>query len=350
MNLDQAATSIALLTFFGIYAIIALSLNLEYGLSGIPNFGQAMFVSIGAYTAGQTYTRLLPFLVNQPFVDPCDEQTLVKALQLRTGIIQGSPPLALLHFAATILIAMTIGGAVGFVVSYTVRRVKDEWYLGLVLLVGSEVFRTIALTYKPLVCGVNGISGIAEPFGWLGSPTIASAAYAGLILLLALAVYAYCERLVRTPFGRLLKAMRENESVVLGLGKQVPRLRASVMFIGSALAALGGVLFAANLGFVSPNDYIVNLTLDVWVMVVLGGVGNNRGALLGALAVTVLNRFTAIISIWLNSMQSPFEFNYVRYILFGLILLWAIRYRRQGLLPEQTRTTVAHEELNLTNG
>lgn len=348
MNIDLVATSIALLTFFGIYAIIALSLNLEYGLSGVPNFGKAMFVSIGAYTAGQTYTRLLPFMVGKPFVDPCDEQTLVAALQMRTGIIQSSPAIALLHFALTALIAVAVGGLVGFLVSYTVRRVKEEWYLGLVLLVGSEVFRTIALTYRPLVCGVNGISGIAEPFSGLGSATVASAVYAVFVLLIALAVYVYCERLVRTPFGRLLKAMRENESVVLGLGKRVPRLRAQVMFIGSALAALGGVLFAANLGFVSPNDYVVGMTLDVWVMVVLGGVGNNRGALLGALVVTLLNRLTAILSIVLNSMDSPFEFNYVRYILFGGILLWTIRYRRQGLLPEQVRTTVAHEELNLS--
>jgi branched-chain amino acid transport system permease protein len=348
MSIDLTATSLALLTFFGIYAIIALSLNLEYGLAGVPNFGQAMFVSIGAYTAGLTYTRLLPFLVGQPLVDPCDQQTLVASLQMRTGIFQSNPIVALFLFGLTVLIAMVVGGVVGFLVSYTVRRVKEEWYLGLVLLVGSEVFRTVALTFRPLVCGVNGISGIAQPFSWLDSPTAATTAFAALVVLIAFVVYAYCERLVRTPFGRVLKAMRENESVVLGLGKPVPRVRARVMFIGSALAALGGVLFAANLGFVSTNDYMVGMTLDVWVMVVLGGVGNNRGALLGALVVTLLNRFTAIASILLNSMNSPFEFNYARYILFGGILLWVVRYRQQGLLPEQIRTTVAHEELSLS--
>jgi branched-chain amino acid transport system permease protein len=82
-------------------------------------------------------------------------------------------------------------------------------------------------------------------------------------------------------------------------------------------------------------------------MVVLGGLGNNRGALLGAFIVTVLNRVTAILSIWGNAQGSRIEFNYIRYIVFALILLWVLRYRRQGLLPEQARTTVAHDELNL---
>ena len=79
MNIDVLATAIAVLTFFGISAIMALSLNLEYGLAGIPNFGQALFVSIGAYTAGILYTRVLPLLAGQPVIDPCGEN-LVQGL------------------------------------------------------------------------------------------------------------------------------------------------------------------------------------------------------------------------------------------------------------------------------
>ena len=115
------------------------------------------------------------------------------------------------------------------------------------------------------------------------------------------------------------------------------------MFIGSALAAIAGVLFVVNLGFASANDYAVGLTLDVWVMVVLGGLGNNRGALLGALLITILDRVTAIAAIQLNMLGYDWEFNYVRYILFGLILLAMLRYRPQGILPEPTRTTDAHQ-------
>lgn len=344
MNIDYLATALALATFFGISALMALSLNLEYGVAGVPNFGQAMFVSIGAYTAGITYTRLLPWLGGRAGIDPCGD-TLTKALALRTELTTLFPTVGFLNFGLTVLVAVVVGGLVGYLVSYVALRVWEEWYLGLVLLVGSEVVRIVVQGYAPVICGNNGLSGIAQPFVWVHGATWATALFAGLALLLAGAVYIYCERLVRSPYGRMLKAMRENDRVVLGLGKPVPRLRAQVMAIGSAIAALSGVLFAVNLGFVSTNDYVVGLTLDVWVMVVLGGVGNNRGALLGALIVTVLNRLTAIAAIALNAMGSQFEFNYVRYILFAVILLVMLRYRRQGLLPEPAQTTIAHEEL-----
>jgi branched-chain amino acid transport system permease protein len=147
----------------------------------------------------------------------------------------------------------------------------------------------------------------------------------------------------------LLKAVRENEQVAQSLGKDVARIRAQVMLIGSIIAAVAGVLFALNIGFVSTNDYVVTLTLDVWVMVVLGGLGNHRGALLGALVITLMDRFTAIFAIQMNMLGSNLEFNYVRFILFGIVLLVMLRYRPQGLLPEPRETTQAHQFLSQAN-
>ncbi len=166
-----------------------------------------------------------------------------------------------------------------------------------------------------------------------------------LALTLALIAYLYSQRLIHSPYGRMLKGLRENEDVTRGLGKGISLARAQIMLIGSAIAAVGGVLFALNTGFVNTNDYVVTLTLDVWVMVVLGGIGNNRGALLGAALITVMDRFTQIAAIQMNMSGSPIEFNYARFILFGVILLLMLRYRPQGLLPESRRTTDAHEVL-----
>jgi branched-chain amino acid transport system permease protein len=344
MPIDLLATLTALLTFFGIYGLMALSLNLEYGVAGVPNFGQALFVSIGAYTAGWAYTRLLPWLVSQPAIDPCGPE-MARALELRGAIMNSLPDIGLFNFAITLVVAAAIGGFIGYLVSFAARRVKEEWYLGLVLLVASEAFRIVVRGYGPLICGFNGLAGIAQPFGWIEDVRLSSALFALFVLIVLALAYFYCERLTCSPFSRALKAMRENDRVALSLGKPVPRLRAQIMFIGSAIAAIAGVLFAVNLGFVNTNDYAVGLTLDIWVMVVLGGIGNNRGALLGALLVTVLNRLTAIVAIALNAGGSEFEFNYVRYILFAIILLLVLRYRRQGLLPERVQTTQAHEVL-----
>lgn len=344
MNIDFSATFIALLTFFGIAALMALSLNLEYGLAGIPNFGQAAFVSIGAYTAAITYTRILPLLAGREPLWPCGA-TLGPALQLRSEIMRQQPVAGLLNFGLTLLLAALLSGLLGYFVSRVALRLQQEWFLALVLLVGGETARIFVRGYEPLICATNGISGIAQPFAWLGDPQRASLLFMLLVLTMALLAFLYCERLVRSPFGRLLKALRENDAVTRSLGKDVALARARIMFIGSSLAALAGVLFALNTGYISSNDYVVTLTLDMWVMIVLGGLGNNRGALLGALLVTLLDRLTAIVAIQLNMSAIELEFNYVRYILYGVILLLMLRYRPQGILPEPARTTHAHDLL-----
>src|SRR5215212_5805678 len=198
MNIDIVATAIALATFFGISALMALSLNLEYGIAGIPNFGQALFVSIGAYTAGWTYTRLLPVLAGNTAIPPCGS-TLGQALQLRSVIMKTLPAVGLTNFAITLLIAVVIGGIVGYLASYPALRLREEWYLGLVLLVGSEIVRIIVRGYEPLICGNNGLSGIAQPFHWLRNTTLSSLLFALLVLSMAGLVYLYCERLTRSP-------------------------------------------------------------------------------------------------------------------------------------------------------
>lgn len=345
MNIDFVSSTIALLTFFGISAIIALSLNIEYGVAGIPNFGQALFVSIGAYTAGVTYTRLLPLLAGRAVLEPCGATNMAPALALRTEILKTMPGVALANFAVTLVIAGVIGGLVGLLASYPALRLKEEWFLGLVLLVGAETVRIFVRGYEPIICSHNGLSGILQPFAWLPTAQLRSLAFLALVLGLAALCYWYSRRLVQSPYGRLLKALRENNAVAAGLGKDMARVRGQVMVIGSALAAMAGVLFVTNVGFASANDYGVALTLDIWVMIVLGGLGNMRGALLGALIVTVLDRFTAIAAIQSNMLGINIEFNYVRYILFGLILLLMLRYRPQGLWPEPRRTTRADRVL-----
>jgi branched-chain amino acid transport system permease protein len=292
---------------------------------------------------GITYTRLLPILAGREFIHPCGT-TLANAVQMRSDIIRSMPVISLVNFSITVIIAAIISGIVGFVFSYLVLRLKEEWFLALVLLVGGEIVRIFVRGYTPLICANNGISGVAQPLAWIGGRP-ASIAFMILVLVIAFLAYLYSERLIRSPYGRLLKAIRENETIAQTLGKDVAKTKAEVMFIGSVIAAISGVLFAVNLGFVNTNDYVVTLTLDVWVMVVLGGLGNPKGALLGAFVISVLDRFTAIAAIQMNMAGINIEFNYVRFILFAVILLAMMRYRPQGILPEPNYTTEAHDNL-----
>lgn len=344
MNIDITATAIALLTLFGIYSLMAISLNLEYGVAGVPNFGQALFVSIGAYVTGVTYTRLLPLIAGAEPIHPCGSG-LGAALQLRSEIMAAQPLAGFLNLTLTFVIAAILGGLVGFAVSYVTLRLKQEWYLALVLLVGGEVVRIVVRSADDLICSHNGISGIAGPFYYLDDARASAVLFMLLVLTLTAIAYRYSERLIHSPFGRMLKGLRENEAVTRSLGKGISLARAQIMLIGSVIAAIAGVLFALNTGFINTNDYVVTLTLDVWVMVVLGGLGNHRGALLGAAIIAVMDRFTQVAAIQLNMRGFPIEFNYVRFILFGVILLLMLRFRPQGLLPESSLTTHAHGAL-----
>ena len=342
INIDVGATAIAILTLFGIYSLMAISLNLEYGVAGVPNFGKALFVSFGAYVAGVTYTRLLPLLAGADALHPCGA-SMGQALQLRSEIMASQPLAGFINLAVTFVVAAALAGAVGFAVSYVTLRLKEEWFLALVLLVGGETVRILVRGADDLICSHNGISGVAQPFYFIDDPRTSALLFMLLALALALIAYLYSQRLIHSPFGRMLKGLREDEDVTRGLGKGISLARAQIMLIGSMIAAVGGVLFALNIGYVNANDYVVTLTLDVWVMVVLGGIGNNRGAVLGALLIAILDRFTQVGAIALNMSGSPIEFNYVRFIAFGVILLLMLRYRPRGLLPESPRTTDAHE-------
>jgi len=301
-------------------------------------------VSIGAYVTGVTYTRLLPLLAGAEVIHPCGN-SLGPALQLRSEIMATQPLAGFLNLTLTLVIAALIGGLLGFAVSYVTLRLKQEWYLALVLLVGGEIVRIVVRGADDLICSHNGISGIAGPFYYLDDARTSAVLFMLLVLTLAVIAYRYSERLVRSPFGRMLKGLRENEEVTRSLGKRISLARAQIMLIGSVIAAVAGVLFALNTGFVNTNDYVVTLTLDVWVMVVLGGLGNHRGALLGAALIAMLDRFTQVAAIQLNMSGFPIEFNYVRFILFGVILLLMLRFRPQGLLPESPLTTHAHTVL-----
>lgn len=342
MIFDSVASLTALLTLFSIGGIMALSLNLEYGSAGVPNFGKALFVSIGAYTAGVMMTRVMPLLAGREAIAPCGP-TLGQALQLRSEILRTMPAVGFANFTLTLVVAAVVGGLFGLLFSWPALRLKQEWYLALVLLVAAETVRILARSWEPLICGTNGLSGIGQPFAWMPDPRLKSASFALLCLAMLALAYVYVNRLTRSPFGRLLKGVRENEVAAASLGKSPARVRGQVMFIGSALAAIAGVLFVMNTGFASSADYRVDLTLDVWVMIVLGGLGNPRGALLGALIVTLLDRITGVTAIQLNRLGYDFDFNYVRQILFGVIVLLMLRFRPQGLLPEPLRTTKAHD-------
>lgn len=332
------SASISFLSYFGIFSILSLSLNLEYGFGGQPNFGKVAFYATGAFVAGVVASRFMPLIAGVAPSDPFSPEGTMQ----RITITLSNPYAALMTFLIALFLAALIAGAFGYLVSYPAIRIREEWFLAMVLLVTGEIVRVVVRSYPPIVNGYNGVL-IPNPFGWLRDADLVSLAYMTLILALALGVYVFVNKLVNSPFGRLLKSMRDDQIAAKSLGKDIVKVRGQVLILGSALAGLAGVLYAYYSGYVNPDDFIPIRTFDVWVMVVLGGIANNRGALLGAAVMTAIDRGTQILAIQLQSFGGIAELNYLRYIIVGILMLSILMFRQKGILPEKPVKTPAYE-------
>ncbi|MEM2883797.1 MAG: branched-chain amino acid ABC transporter permease [Nitrososphaerales archaeon] len=332
------SAAVSFLSYFGIFSILSLSLNLEYGFGGQPNFGKVAFYATGAFVAGVVASRLMPLIAGIAPLDPFSPEGTMQ----RVAITQSNPYAALLTFLIALLLAALISGAFGYLVSYPAIRIREEWFLAMVLLVTGEILRVVVRSYPPIVNGYNGVL-IPNPFRWLGDADQVSLAYMVLILVIALGVYIYINKLVNSPFGRLLKSMRDDQIAATSLGKDLVKVRGQVLILGSALAGLAGVLYAYYSGYVNPDDFIPIRTFDVWVMVVLGGIANNRGVLLGAAIMTAIDRGTQILAIQLQTFGGIAELNYLRYIIVGILMLAILMFRQKGILPEKPVKTPAYE-------
>ena len=326
-------------SFFGIYTILSISLNLEYGYGGQPNFGKVAFFAMGAFVAGIVASRILPLIAGMPVTDPLGP----RGVEMRIAISSTRPIETVVAFTLTLILATVVGAFFGYIFSYPALRIREEWFLAMVLLVSGEIVRIIVRSYPPMVGGYQGLAGVSNPFRWVNDATKASTIYAGLILTIALAVYFLAERLVNSPFGRLLKSVRDDPAASMSLGKDIQLVRAQVLIIGSALAALAGALYAHYIGFVTPDDFVPIRTFDVWVMVVLGGMANNKGAVAGAAVMTTIDRATAMLAVELGTSSTFIEFNYVRYVLVGILMIVMLMFRQKGLLPEKPVKTPAYE-------
>jgi len=191
-----------------------------------------------------------------------------------------------------------------------------------------------------LVGGTHGLAGIPGPFTWAGPLTLPL--YSVVAVAAALAVFAVFQRLLNSPYGRLLKTIRENELASQVLGKVTAKVRGQVLAFGSAIAGMGGAIYAFYIGFVLADDFVPQRTFDAWLIVLLGGAANNKGVLLGALLVTLLDRSTLYLS---GLVVLPFEVNHLRYMVFGTIMILLLFYRPSGIIREEPVKTPAVQVL-----
>jgi len=286
---DIVSFLISWLTLFGIYAILALCLNMEIGYTGMANFGLVAFFGIGAFVTG--FVSMSLFLSYYGYNYPIYSLDAIIAI----GQVSGkTPSLNIGVFLLSLILSFLISGAIGYLVSYPTLRVGPA-FLGITILSFGEMIRVFMKHFQP-TGGSYGLLGIPNPFAWIPEPSLKSFLFLFLTLVILIVVFVYFEALSNSPYGRMLRSIREDEVASLCMGKPVPRIKASLLFVASGISGIAGSLLAFYYGSVSPDMFITAVTFEVWSMVILGGRGNNLGALLGAAVLSLLNRASSVFN------------------------------------------------------
>lgn len=273
-----------------IYIIFSSSLNLELGCAGLYNFGHVGFFAIGAY---------------------CSTLVTMSGYPIWFGLIS----------------SMFVAGIVGALFSWPVLRLTGD-YFGVASLAFAEMVRLLLLNERWLTRGPMGIPGIPQIEIMGRSDNYTNLAVAFILTLFSLA----CFRLIlASPFGRTLKLIREDEHVARAFGKNIVSFKIRTIAIGSAFAGLGGGFWAHYIGYISPNDFTLQLTVLVLLCVVLGGRGTLLGPVLGSAIVIAVGEGLRFLPLP-PSMTSSVA--HIQSMIFGLVLIFLMLRRPQGIIAE----------------
>lgn len=306
--MDLAAYLVFFLIIALNYALVCLGLNLQWGFTGLFNVGVAGFFAIGAYTTA--------ILTGPDYPD----QLGGFALPVPLGWLGG---MAMSAVAAAAVGAMTL-------------RLRQD-YLAIATFGTAVVIQLVALNLEPVTGGAFGLSFIPRPLaGWFATPFAFNVFYLVLSAGVVLLAWLLLELLVRSPWGRVLKAIREDETAARALGKNVMRFRLESFAIGSAVMGLAGGMYASFTGFVAPQDFQSILTFQVWTMLIVGGSGSFAGAIVGGISVWALWTASGGLLQWVLPSAFQVRGAALQIVLIGIVLAAVLLLRPRGLIGERT--------------
>jgi branched-chain amino acid transport system permease protein len=297
------------------YAIICLGLNIQWGQTGLFNVGVAGFVAVGAYASA---------LLTTPAT---------------AGHFGGFELPIAIGWIGAMIAAAICAGIVGAV---TLRLRAD--YLAITTFGIAVAIQLVALNAQGFTGGPFGIGFIPRPFAALAETPIAfSLANLALVGGVTLLTFFALERLARSPWGRVLRAIREDETAAASLGKNANLYRLQAFMLGGAVMGLAGAVQAHFIGFIAPDNYVPALTFQVWAMLIVGGAGNNRGAILGAVVVWGLWSLTGFAMSVVFPPAQQARAAALQIVAIGVVLAVILLLRPRGILGEE-KTVSRHIE------
>jgi branched-chain amino acid transport system permease protein len=333
--------------FFAIYAIVSLSLNLEHGYTGIPNFGKVFAVAGGAFVVGFFPGRLVAWIYNigsSEYSGLLDYASLGYHVTIVTEvnkILASNAAFSITVFVVTLLVAGLVGAGLGYLASFPAIKLRED-YLAIMLLAMGEAIRVIGHNFTPIIRGNIGAL-VPDVFAWAGEWRYLAVLF--FVVGVCVLVFFYLQRLVKSPLGRTLRATRDNEDVARTLGKNVISIRMKVLVIAAMIGAIAGALDAFKAGGVISTMYHRETwTFWPWVMVVLGGAGNNFGVVAGVLVFTILRRGLDFFKGYLDPFV-PFSVVWLEPLVLGVMLILILMYRPEGMFPEKPIPTLKETTL-----
>jgi branched-chain amino acid transport system permease protein len=304
-----------LLVYAGVDAIACLGLSQQFGVGGVTNFGFIIFQAAGAYTAA----------------------VLSLPAQSANGGFQSYIGGLSLPFPLPWIGAALIGGLISIPFASVVgRRLRGD-FAAVGLLVTAVMFNLLVTNYKPLVNGAAGLSLVPSPLENTFNPQSVNYQWGyGIVALgLAFLTYRFVVRMTESPYGRSLRAMRDNDLVADSLGKNLAALRTSSLVIGGAIAGLSGGVLVGFISLWDPQAWGYAETVVLFAAVIIGGFGNHRGAVLGAILVPVtFEEATRYIP---ANANNPDLVPALQWVVIGLLIVVFLWFRPQGILPERRR-------------
>ena len=291
---------ISIITMGGIYSVLTLGLNMHWGLTGILNIGIAGFFGIGAYTSA--------ILASKP--DPN-----------RFGGFD-------LPLSITFPTAMIMSAIIAYIVAKICIRLRTD-YLAIATIGIAEILRLFAKNQESLTGGTFGIN-VSRPFQDLAGPWN-HVTFMLLVLAFVLAVYLLCERARLSPWGRVMRALRDNEDAARALGKNIDHFRTVAFVVGASFMGLAGALSCHYIKYIGPTSIEpLQATFLVWVMLIVGGSGSNKGAIFGAMFIWLIWSASELFA-WNLPSELATRAAFIRVFIIGFVLVFMLQYFEKGV-------------------
>ena len=292
-----------ILTIIGIFSILTLALNLQFGEGGIINFGLVAYFAVGAFAYA---------ILTQPPPSELDEYAI--GLELSPWL---AAPLAVL--AAAVF---------GFIVGGPVLRLEPE-YLALATFAFAQVVESVFVNVRSLGNGTLGLSSLEPPAAASIPFESYDLVFMIAVLVVAAITYALVTRVSGSPFGDTLRAIRDDELAAEALGKRVEVFRLKAFLFGCGLAGLAGVLYTSYTTVAAPGLFTADVTFTAFIALVIGGLGSNLGALVGAIIFFGLQELLDLIPLSGETAQIVTS---IRIAVFGIVLILVLRFAPKGLM------------------